>query len=117
MYGRLVEHIIRDQLVSLGIAVAVVFALIAVLFRSASRVVAALAANVPVIALLGAVMVWLRIPLDVATVTVAPALLGLVVDDTVHVLNAPHFRLPPSTRSRPPARSWHSACSWRSLRI
>jgi predicted RND superfamily exporter protein len=88
MYGRLVDHVIRDQTRSLMLAVMVIFGLIALLFRDIGMLLASAIANLPVVVALGAIMAVLDIPLDVATITVAPALLGLIVDDTIHVLYA-----------------------------
>ncbi len=88
MYGRLVDHVIRDQTRSLTLAVVVIFGLIALLFRDVRMLLASAIANLPVVVVLGAIMAVLDIPLDVATITVAPALLGLIVDDTIHMLYA-----------------------------
>ena len=80
---------LRSQLSSFALAFVTIFAAIALLFRSWRSVAIAVPANVlPVLATLGA-MGWLGIRLDIATVTIAAVVLGLVVDDTVHLL----FRL------------------------
>ena len=49
---------------------------------------ASVLANLPIVLVLAALMTRFSIPLDVATITVAPALLGLIVDDTIHFLYA-----------------------------
>ena len=88
MYGRLVDRLMVDQAHSLGIAVLVIFTLVAVLFRDVSLMAASVLANLPIVLVLAALMTRFSVPLDVATITVAPALLGLIVDDTIHFLYA-----------------------------
>ena len=88
MYGRLVDRLMVDQAHSLGIAVLVIFTLVGLLFRDVSLMAASALANLPIVLILAALMTRFSIPLDVATITVAPALLGLIVDDTIHFLYA-----------------------------
>ena len=89
LYMSMVDYVLRSQLSSFALAFVTIFGAIALLFRSWRSVAIAVPANVlPVLATLGA-MGWLGIRLDIATVTIATVVLGLVVDDTVHLL----FRL------------------------
>ena len=82
----MMDYIVRSQITSFGLAFGVVFALIAVLFRSIRLAALAVPANLlPVLVTLGA-MGLLGVRLDVATVTIAAVVLGLVVDDTVQFL-------------------------------
>jgi len=103
MYGRPVDRLMQDQARSLGLAVLVIFTLIAVLFRDARLMTAAALANLPIILVLAALMTGFGISLDVATITVAPALLGLIVDDTIHFLYAYQ------SRCKAGAQAWEAA--------
>lgn len=86
LYVRMMDYIVASQVRSFGLAFVVVFALIAVLFRSARLAALAMPANLlPVLSTLG-LMGLLGIRLDVATVTIAAVVLGLVVDDTIQLL-------------------------------
>ncbi len=86
LYVRMMDFIVRSQVTSFGLAFVVVFALIALLFRSVRLAALAIPANLlPVLVTLGA-MGLLGVRLDVATVTIAAVVLGLVVDDTVQFL-------------------------------
>lgn len=86
LYTRMMDYIVVSQLTSFGLAFVVVFALLALLFRSVRIAALAVPANLlPVLFVLG-VMGALGIRLDVATVTIAAIVLGLVVDDTVQFL-------------------------------
>ena len=90
LYSRLIDRVVTDQVQSLSIAMLVVFALIALLMRDVRMCIVAVTINVLPIVLLLASMALLEIPLDIATVTVAPAMLGLIVDDSIHLLY--HYR-------------------------
>jgi predicted RND superfamily exporter protein len=79
--------LVRTQVTSFAGALAVVAAILLAAYRAPLLVLAALVPNVvPVLLTLG-VMGWSGVPLDVATVTVASIALGLVVDDTIHMLH------------------------------
>ena len=86
---RLVEAqfaLIRTQLKSLGFAMLIIFGCIALGIRSARLLALAIAPNLaPVLALFG-LMGLAGIPLDPATVMVAAMVLGIAVDDTMHLL-------------------------------
>jgi predicted RND superfamily exporter protein len=86
LYGAMVSTLVEDQARSFGLAFALVLLLLFAALRSGRLVAVAVLPNLlPVVAVLG-VMGAAGIRLDVATVTVAAALLGIVVDDSVHVL-------------------------------
>ena len=86
LYVRMMDHIVRSQLSSFGLAFLIIFALVGLLFRSLRLAALAIPANLlPVLLTLG-LMGLLGIRLDVATVTIAAIVLGLVVDDTVQFL-------------------------------
>ncbi len=87
LYVRMTSYIVQSQLWSFALAFLTVFTAIGILFRSARVAVLAIPANlIPVVFILG-IMGLAGIRLDVATVTIAAVVLGLVVDDTVHFLH------------------------------
>ncbi|MEM1450844.1 MAG: MMPL family transporter [Planctomycetota bacterium] len=79
--------LLRTQLRSFALALAVVTAVILLAFRSLRTVGVSLLPNLVPLALVLGGMGWAGIPLDTATVTVAGIALGLIVDDTIHVLH------------------------------
>lgn len=86
LYTRIVEAIVASQLRGFATALVLIIVLLGVAMRSFRRVALAVPANLfPVLATLG-LMGLAGIPLDVATATIAAVILGLVVDDTVHIL-------------------------------
>ena len=87
LYVRIMTLVVESQLWTFGLALAVILGVIGLLFRSVRAALWAFVPNVlPVLLTLG-VMGWIGIPLDVATVTIAAVLFGLVVDDSVHLLH------------------------------
>jgi predicted RND superfamily exporter protein len=86
LYSRLIDQAIHDQVASLLGAFLVVFGMLALWLRDLRLWLLALAANVPPLAMLLGLMAWLGVPLDIATITIAPAMMGLIVDDSMHLL-------------------------------
>lgn len=87
LYVKMMDYVVESQVSSFGIAFAVVFLLIGVLFRSVRMTALAVLPNVlPVFVTLG-VMGFFGINLDVATVTITAIIIGIVVDDTIHYLH------------------------------
>ena len=90
LYARIVHALVDDQLLSFGAAFIGVFVLIGLFLRSTRLVILAALPNLlPIVGVLG-LMGWCGIALDVATITIAATILGVVVDDTVHSLH--HLR-------------------------
>ena len=86
LYNRLVEHLLSDQLNSLAIAALSVFGIMGLLLRRLRVLIYAFAVNLLPLCSLLALMSLASVPLDIATITVAPAMLGLIVDDSIHWL-------------------------------
>ncbi len=91
LYSRLAENLITDQVTSIVAALLCISILMAVFLRSWRLLGLAIIVNVlPILGILG-VMGHAAIALDIATITIAPAMLGIIVDDTLHLLY--HLRL------------------------
>ncbi len=83
-------RLVRAQVKSLSLALALVFVVIGLLFRSARLTAIAFVPNVIPIIWTGGLMGAFGIDLSVGTAMIASAVLGLVVDDTIHYLT--HYR-------------------------
>ena len=81
------QAVVRSQIVSLLAALVVITVMIGALFRSVRAALLSLAPNLLPVALTLGAMGAFGIPLDTATVTIGAVALGLVVDDTVHLLH------------------------------
>jgi hypothetical protein len=87
VFARMEEALLESQVKSFGSAFLAIFGVFLVLFRSPLLAALAMAPNVlPILATLG-LMAVLGVPLDVVTVMVASINLGIVVDDTTHLLH------------------------------
>ncbi len=81
------HYLVRGQIRSLCIVLAVVFALMSGLFGSLRIGLLAMIPNVLPITLMLGLMGWLDLPLDGLTVMVACIAIGIGVDDTIHYLH------------------------------
>lgn len=79
--------LLETQVRSFAVALGVITLVIALAFRSVKLVLISLLPNLLPIAFVLGFMGLVGIPLNTATVTVAGIALGLIVDDTIHVLH------------------------------
>jgi len=86
VYYHMVNEVQRTQLRSFLTAAAVVFVMVACFFRSIPWALAAMVPTLlPVVITLGAMGIW-GIYLDMGTAMVGAVVLGIAIDDTVHIL-------------------------------
>ena len=86
LYTRIVDELVWSQVRGFSAAIVLIVVLLGVAMRSWRRILLVLPANVIPVALTLGLMGLTGIPLDVASATIATVILGLVVDDTVHIL-------------------------------
>lgn len=86
LYTRIIDEIVKSQIRGFALAILLIVVLLAIGMRSWRRMFLALPANAIPVALTLGLMGLTGIPLDVASATIASVILGLVVDDTVHML-------------------------------
>jgi len=86
LYTRIVDEIVTSQIRGFASAIVLIVILLGIGMRSWRRVLLALPANAIPVGLTLGLMGLTGIPLDVASATIASVILGLVVDDTVHML-------------------------------
>jgi len=86
LYCQIIDYIVQSQISSFSLAFAVIFALMVLVFRSLRLGALSVLPNTfPIFLTLG-LMGIARIHLDLATVTIAAVVIGIVVDDTIHFL-------------------------------
>jgi len=79
--------LLETQIRSFAVALGLITLIVLVAFRSWRSAALSVVANaLPIAGTLG-IMGWVGIPLDAGTVTVAGIALGLVIDDTIHLLH------------------------------
>jgi predicted RND superfamily exporter protein len=91
--GGLPEYAILNQLVAKGqiksllLALAIIGILMIIVFGSVKTGLVGLIPNILPILVIGGTMGLFKIPLDFLTVTIAPMILGIAVDNTIHFIN------------------------------
>ena len=86
LYCQIIDYVVESQISSFTLAFAVIFALMIIVFRSVKLGALSVMPNMfPIFLTLG-VMGLVGIHLDLATVTIAAVVIGIVVDDTIHFL-------------------------------
>jgi hypothetical protein len=86
LYGQMIANIVDNQVKSFGLSLLTVFAVVWIILRSLRLTLAAIPPNLVPIALTAGFMGMVGIRLDIATVTIAAVVLGIIVDDTVYML-------------------------------
>jgi predicted RND superfamily exporter protein len=87
VFARMEEYLLDSQVQSFGAALAAIFLVFVVLLRSLGWALVAMVPNVVPVLLTLAWMAVAGVPLDVVTVMIASITLGVVVDDTIHLLH------------------------------
>jgi hypothetical protein len=86
LYFKLVEYALDVQVQSFATAFGLVFLMVLILFRDIKLTLLAIPANLFPVCVAGAVLALGGIELDFATATIAAILLGIAVDDTIHLM-------------------------------
>ena len=81
------DYVSYGQIKSFFLAFVVVTILMMIVFGSIKIGLIAMIPNIAPALVVGAIMGFGDIPLDIVTVTIMPMLLGLAVDDTIHFIN------------------------------
>jgi hypothetical protein len=87
LYQDILQRLFRSQILTLGIVYAVLTLTFLAIFRSVKIALIGITPNIlTTLAVLG-LMGWLRIPLDLMTITIAAIAMGIAVDDTIHYIH------------------------------
>jgi predicted RND superfamily exporter protein len=113
VFARMEQQLLSSQIRSFGTALVAIFFVFAVLLRSVGWAAVAMVPNVVPVVLTLAWMALAAVPLDVVTVMIASITLGIVVDDTLHLLHGfSHARarglVPGAAMAEALARSGHA---------
>lgn len=84
------QYITRGLIRSVLTATGMITLLLIILFRSVKLGFIAMIPNIYPLLVCGAIMGFARIPMEFVTMTVAPMIMGLAVDDTIHFIS--HIR-------------------------
>ncbi len=86
LYNNMLQSLFESQILTLGVVVMMLLAMFLLLFKSFKLAVIALVPNLLAISVVLGFMGWMRIPLDMMTITIAAISIGIAVDNTIHYI-------------------------------
>ena len=86
LYNNMLQSLFESQILTLGMVVLVLLGMFLILFRSLKLALIAIVPNLLAISVVLGVMGWLKIPLDMMTITIAAISIGIAVDNTIHYI-------------------------------
>jgi len=86
LYNNMLQSLFESQILTLGFAVLVLMGMFLVLFKSLKLSLIAIVPNLLAIGTVLGFMGWMKIPLDMMTITIAAISLGIAVDNTIHYI-------------------------------
>jgi predicted RND superfamily exporter protein len=87
LYNNMLQSLFRSQVLTIGVVFLAILLMFAILFRNLKMAAIAIVPNVFAALLVLGLMGWLRVPLDLMTITVAAISIGIAVDDTIHYVH------------------------------
>ena len=87
LYNNMLQSLFNSQILTLGITVLALMCMFLILFRSIKIALIAIFPNLLSIGVVLGFMGWMRIPLDMMTITIAAISVGIAVDDTIHYIH------------------------------
>ncbi|MEK9625651.1 MAG: MMPL family transporter [Gammaproteobacteria bacterium] len=94
LYNNMLQSLFESQILSLGVVMLGIAAMLLVLFRSLKLAIIGIVPNLLAAAVILGVMGWTQIPLDMMTITIASITLGIAVDNSIHYLYRFRSELP-----------------------
>ncbi|MGD8264450.1 MAG: MMPL family transporter [Desulfobacterales bacterium] len=86
LYNNMLQSLFSSQILTLGVVILALVCMFTILFRSLKVALIAITPNLLAIDIVLGVMGWLRIPLDMMTITIAAISIGIGVDNTIHYI-------------------------------
>jgi predicted RND superfamily exporter protein len=87
LYNNMLQSLFRSQILTVGVVFLAILFMFAILFRNMKMAAIAIVPNVFAALLVLGLMGWLKIPLDLMTITIAAISIGIAVDDTIHYIH------------------------------
>ena len=86
LYNNMLQSLFSSQILSLGVVMLGIALMLLILFRSFRLAIIGIAPNLLAAAIILGMMGWIRIPLDMMTITIASITLGIAVDNSIHYI-------------------------------
>jgi predicted RND superfamily exporter protein len=90
-FAEMSNKVVYGELKSFAGSFIIIFFLLALVFGSFRVALIGMIPNIAPVLIIGGIMGYAKIPLDMLTMTIMPMLLGIAVDDTIHFIS--HIRL------------------------
>lgn len=87
LYQDILQRLFRSQILALGIVFVALTITFFILFGSLRAAISGIAPNIFATVVVLGVMGWLKIPLDIMTITIASIAMGIAVDDSIHYIH------------------------------
>ncbi|MDX1812950.1 MAG: MMPL family transporter, partial [Gammaproteobacteria bacterium] len=87
LYNNMLQSLFQSQIMTLGVVFLAIMFMFVILFRSIKMSVIAIVPNIVAAAFVLGLMGWMKIPLDIMTITIAAITIGIAVDDTIHYIH------------------------------
>ena len=86
LYNNMLQSLFESQILTLGAVFAGIMIMFLALFRNIKLAIIAMIPNLLAAGFVLSVMGWMRIPLDMMTITIASITIGIAVDNTIHYI-------------------------------
>ncbi len=87
LYNNMLQSLYRSQILTIGVVFLAIMFMFILLFRSVKLAVIAIIPNLISAGVVLGIMGWMKIPLDIMTITIAAITIGIAVDNTIHYMH------------------------------
>ena len=87
LYNNMLQSLFSSQIGTLGVVFVVIMIMFVVLFRSFYLAAIGMIPNLLAASVVLGTMGWMKVPLDIMTITVAAISIGMAVDNTIHYIH------------------------------
>jgi predicted RND superfamily exporter protein len=87
LYNNMLQSLYRSQILTIGVVFLMIMLMFIILFRSIKLAAIAIVPNLISAGVVLGIMGWMKIPLDIMTITIAAITIGIAVDNTIHYMH------------------------------
>lgn len=87
LYNNLLQSLFKSQIQTVGVVFFAILLMFALSFRNIKMAAIAIIPSIIAASMMLGLMGWLRIPLDIMTITIAAICIGIAVDNTIHYVH------------------------------
>jgi predicted RND superfamily exporter protein len=87
LYNNVLQSLFSSQIMTIGVVFFVIMLMFMIQFRSLRLAIISIIPNLISAGMVLGLMGWLKIPLDIMTITIAAITIGIAVDDTIHYVH------------------------------